>query len=52
MQPATGSPIPVTHRLDTRDAGNSNAGHEGRAFGADGLTPAETDALLEFLKSL
>ncbi|MDZ4688153.1 MAG: di-heme-cytochrome C peroxidase [Planctomycetaceae bacterium] len=52
VQPTAGSPIPVTHRFDTRDAGNSNAGHEGPAFGADGLTPAEIDTLLEFLKSL
>jgi len=52
VQPAVDSSIPITHRFDTRDAGNSNAGHEGPAFGADGLTPAEIDALLEFLKSL
>jgi mono/diheme cytochrome c family protein len=37
--------------FDTRDAGNSNAGHEGPAFGTDGLTEDDVDALLEYLKA-
>lgn len=51
-QPAPGTPIPLTHRFDTQEAGNSNAGHDGPAFGSEGLTSSETDALIEFLKSL
>jgi hypothetical protein len=46
------SEIPPVFRFDTHDDGNSNAGHDGPLFGADNLTPDETDALLEFLKSL
>lgn len=51
-QPAPDSTIPLTHRFDTREVGNSNAGHDGPLFGADGLTPVDIDALIEFLKSL
>lgn len=51
-QPADPSGIPALERFDTREAGNSNAGHEGPAFGADGLTAEDIDALLEYLKSL
>jgi hypothetical protein len=43
--------IPVLYRFDASEAGNSNTGHEGPAFGAEGLSPAEIDALLEYLKS-
>ena len=38
--------------FDTRNAGNSNAGHDGPAFGADGLSEDDVNALLEYLKSL
>ncbi len=51
-QPASLSAVPAINRFDTREAGNSNAGHEGPAFGADDLSPADLEALLEFLKSL
>jgi hypothetical protein len=37
-------------RYDTNAEGNSNAGHEGRAYGTD-LPPEEKAALLEYLKT-
>jgi hypothetical protein len=36
--------------FDTRTPGNSNAGHEGRAYGT-ALPPSDKDALVEFLKT-
>lgn len=51
-QPSDVSTIPELERFNTQDAGNSNAGHEGAAFGADGLTADDVEALLEYLKSL
>jgi hypothetical protein len=36
--------------FDTTLPGNGNAGHEGRAYGTE-LSPAEKDALIEFLKT-
>ena len=36
--------------FDTQTAGNSNAGHEGQAYGTE-LSPADKDALVEFLKT-
>jgi len=44
--------IPELFRFDTTDPGNANTGHEGPTFGAEGLSPAEVDALLEYLKLL
>jgi hypothetical protein len=38
-------------RYDTAVAGNSNRGHEGRAYGTE-LSPAEKDALVEYMKTL
>ncbi|HEX2101701.1 MAG TPA: hypothetical protein VHF69_13595, partial [Candidatus Synoicihabitans sp.] len=35
---------------DTRQPGNGNAGHEGRAYGTE-LSPREKDALVEYLKT-
>jgi hypothetical protein len=52
VQPADLSSIPLRHRCDTRDAGNANTGHEGPAFGAEGLSAGDVDDLLEYLKSL
>ena len=37
-------------KYDTRDEGNSNAGHEGRAYGTE-LPPEDKRALIEFLKT-
>jgi len=37
-------------RYDTRVPGNSNAGHEGAAYGTD-LPPADKDALVAYLKT-
>jgi len=51
-QTATGDDIPELCRFDTGEAGNANTGHEGAAFGADGLSDSDVDALLEYLKSL
>ncbi len=51
-QPAAEESIPFHLRFDTRDIGNSNAGHEGPVFGAEGLSPENVDDLLEYLKSL
>ena len=36
--------------FDTRTPGNSNAGHEGKAYGTE-LPPGDKDALVEFLKT-
>ena len=38
-------------RYDTTVPGNSNRGHEGRAYGT-ALSPAEKDALVEYMKTL
>lgn len=51
-QPDEIGSISSLERFDAQDDGNSNAGHEGAAFGADDLTEQEIDALLEYLKSL
>ncbi len=51
-QPANASLIPAMNRFDTREVGNSNSGHEGPAFGAEGLSASDVEALLEYLKSL
>jgi mono/diheme cytochrome c family protein len=37
-------------KVDTRAAGNSNAGHEGKAYGTE-LTAQDKNALLEYLKT-
>jgi hypothetical protein len=37
-------------RFDTSTPGNSNAGHEGPAYGTD-LAPDDKAALLEYLKT-
>ncbi len=50
--PADPTTIPAIYRFDTREVGNSNRGHEGPAFGAEGLSAADVEALLEYLKSL
>lgn len=52
LQPSDPATISELERFDTQDAGNSNAGHDGPEFGAEGLTDDEIDALLEYLKSL
>ncbi|HSD52823.1 MAG TPA: c-type cytochrome [Burkholderiales bacterium] len=36
--------------FDTRTPGNSNAGHDGKAYGTE-LLPADKDALVEYLKT-
>ena len=36
--------------FDTRRPGNSNAGHEGEAYGT-GMPAADKDALVEYLKT-
>jgi hypothetical protein len=51
-QPDDVREIPQLERFDTREPGNSNTGHDGAAFGADGLTNDDVEALLEYLKSL
>ncbi len=51
-QPKDPGAIPVLERFDTHDAGNSNAGHDGPGFGAEGLSSEDIDALLEYLKTL
>lgn len=51
-QPSDIGTIPNLERFDTQDAGNSNTGHEGPSFGAQGLTADDVEALLEYLKSL
>lgn len=51
-QPDNLSNVSELELFDTHDAGNSNAGHDGPAFGAEGLTSEDIDALLEYLKSL
>ncbi len=51
-QPTDMSGVSSRERVDTQQTGNSNAGHDGPAFGAEGLTADDIDALLEYLKSL
>jgi hypothetical protein len=51
-QSLSANAIPDELRFDTREAGNANSGHDGPAFGADDLSDADLDALLEYLKSL
>lgn len=47
----TGASPEELFRYDTSVPGNSNRGHEGRAYGTD-LSPAEKDALVEYMKTL
>lgn len=51
-QPADPKAIPALYRFDTREVGNSNAGHDSPLFGTTDLSTADIDALLEYLKSL
>lgn len=52
VQPQDLSSVDPLELFDTQDAGNSNAGHDGPQFGAEGLTDDDIDDLLEYLKSL
>lgn len=46
-----GAAAEALFRYDTAVAGNSNRGHEGRAYGTE-LSAAEKDALVEYMKTL
>jgi mono/diheme cytochrome c family protein len=52
VQPADLNGVDPLEVFDTREDGNSNAGHDGPLFGAEGLTEDDVRALLEYLKSL
>jgi hypothetical protein len=50
-QPGGPDQIPEEFLVDTRQPGNSNAGHDGSRFGTQGLSDDDIAALLEYLKS-